>query len=164
MEKKERIFYRLKLNGNYLGFESHGDCTQILVIDNEHPAKFSTKFDAVDAIVDDFLFHHGLHGTDITESTSTTDRLKKIQIEKVKVVEESEDLDSVLDFLPTNKEIAEFRASHGDNGYLPFIYQPGTKRREKGSYGYPYNGLDPDGHDLATRENLVRMGKITWED
>lgn len=153
IEKQKKIYYKLYLEGSPLGFEDHGDDTQILILlseSDERVFKSKTYELAISAICDNFFFHHGC-GNLITSSTPAKKRLQLIQVVKVEEIINQEFVETRFDSIPNNKELAEYyKKSRGDFDLERFI-QAGMYEEED------YDLIDP--FRLEGYSEWVKQGK-----
>lgn len=145
--KKEKVVYKLRLDGNFLGFEEHGDYTQILRVyeyDDDPVACFDKQEDAIRAICDAFYFHHGVGS--IPEDASAKERLAKIEIVKVLVVEEEEVIKPEI-YVPTNIEIHKWYVfGKADAGLAMYLKSEVPNWQDSWN---PKSFYDDDGYEMV---------------
>ena len=145
---KTTTVYKLRLDGDFLGFEEHGDGTEILRVcgyDDEVHASFKNQEDAVRVICDAFYFHHGVGS--ISEDASAGERLAKIELVKLTVVEEEEVIKPEI-YIPTNIEIHKYYVfGRADTGLAMYLKSQVPNWEEHQS---PWNHYyDDDGYEFA---------------
>ena len=131
--KEEHTYYILKLGNSYLA-ENHDSEFYDFVetLDRYEAYRFDNITGAINAICNDFNFYGSSLGTKFR--TNAKDRLEKIVVEEVHVVEEINQVNTSDIRLPTNREIADwYLQSRNDPGLDSYL-----KREKFEENGYEF--------------------------